>query len=135
MSVFNPTVRNVHLVATSPNGLPAAGAIRKVYCFVLDLVDAYTNGDSMLLVGVEAAIASFIHNGATRVWEATAVQALCAAPGVSTAGTAVYAGTFAVSSEDVSFNITNAAGAELASCAVTAEPFHVWIAVDEKVVG
>lgn len=109
MSTIKGTITGVTLVRSSK----VVGA-RKTYLCTVDF-PAYTGaGDSGQIDGVAAAVQAFIKNGKTLALCAGAIPT-CAGPGIDTAGQAVYIGTTTISTNDITFNLTNATNSELTS--------------------
>lgn len=110
MGTINGSITGVSLLAASANG---AGA-RKAYLVTADF-PAYTgSGDTATITGVGAAIAAATRNGKTN----TLRGAICVAPGLDTNAQAVYCGgasvqAMTVSSDDLTGNLTVAAGTEI----------------------
>ena len=129
MTVQAATVDAVSILSETPSGQgDSTYGIRRVYLLSCSF-PAYTGAsDSAKITGVASAISSAVRDGRTLTWQANAVQALCAAPG--TDGTqSVYAGTFAVSSADLTFNLTDPTGTELSSAAASSG-VQILVAVD-----
>lgn len=134
MTTQAATVDAVHLVSEAPNGVgDSTYGVRRVYLFSCSF-PAYTgSSDNAKISGVAAALVTAgMRDGRTITWEANAVQALCAAPGQDAAASpqSVYAGTFAVSSADLTFNLTDATGTELTSTTGTTSGVQIYVAVD-----
>ena len=89
---------------------------------------AYTGStDDATITGVGAAITASMRDGKTRTLRA----AFCSGAGYD--GTqSVYAGACTVSSDALTFNLTNAAGTELTSSAVTTVPVQFYVEYDES---
>ena len=129
MSTLSATVDAVSLVSECPTGVGSATyGVRRVYLLSCSFA-TYASTDNAKIANVAATIAAAVRDGRTYTWGANAVQALCAGPGTDTAGQAVYAGTFAVSTNDVTFNLTDATGTELSS-ATASSGVQVLVAVD-----
>ena len=126
------TVHNVSLVEgpTSRNQNATYGD-RYVYRFACSCTVDSGGANNAKITGVETVIATYTRSGRTITWQANRVQALCAKPGKD-ATQQVYAGNFAVSGEDLTFDVTDATGTELASNGAMTEPMNILIAVDEK---
>lgn len=88
---------------------------------------AYTgSSDDAAISGVGAAITASMRDGKTRTIRA----AYCCGAGYD--GTqSVYAGACTVSTDDLTFNLTNAAAAELTSSAATTVPVQFHVVYDE----
>jgi hypothetical protein len=128
MAVINGTVKGVHLLEGNPGTLGA----RKVYSVVASFA-AYTgSADTATITGVGAQIKASTRNGRTN----TVIAAIPGHPGTDTAGQAVYfTGTSVqaatVSSDDLSGQLSVAAGTELTS-ATASSNVEVIVAVDES---
>lgn len=131
MTVQAATVDAVSLLSETPSGVgDATYGVRRVYLLSCSF-PAYTGStDSAKITGVAAAISGVVRDGRTITWQANAVQALCAAPGQDTAAQSVYAGTFAVSSADLTFNLTDPTGTELTSTTGVSSGVQIAVAVD-----
>lgn len=82
--------------------------------------------DDAALAGVGAAITASIRDGKTR----TLRSAVCVGAGHD--GTrSVYTGACTVSSDALAFNLTDAAGSELANAAATTVPVQFFVTCDE----
>jgi len=128
MSVINGTIKGVSLVQGNVNGVGA----RKAYLLSCDFA-AYTgSGDTCTITGVGAAIATATKNGKTN----TLRGGICVGPGADTAAQAVYptgaaAIAMTVSSDDLTGNLSNAAGTELTS-STACTGCQVLVVVDES---
>lgn len=82
--------------------------------------------DDATITGVGAAITASIRDGKTR----TLRSAVCVGAGYD--GTrSVYTGACTVSSDALTFNLTDAAGSELANAAATTSPVQFLVVCDE----
>lgn len=103
MSTINGTISGVTLLRAKGD--------RKSY-LVSARFAAYTGAsDSGQLQAVGVAIAAKTRNGKTN----TIRSAACVGAGSDTAAQAVFTGAVTVSTDDLTFNLTNAAGTELTS--------------------
>jgi len=129
MSVINGTIKGVSLLSGNVDGVGA----RKAYLISADFA-AYTgSSDTCTITGVGAAITAATKNGKTITLRgAIPVQA-----GFDTAGQAVYAtGTavqaMTVSSDDLTGQLSNAAGTELTTTTGVSTGVMVCAIVDES---
>ncbi len=131
MATLTATVKSAHLISSAPSGIgDSTYGLRKVYLLSCD-VAAYTGStDNVKIVNVASTITGRTHSGKTETWQANAVQALCSYPGSDTAAQSVYAGTFAVSTNDLTFNLTDATGTELTSATASTNN-GILVAVEE----
>ena len=128
MATINGTIKGVSLVQGNVNG---SGA-RKAYLLSCDFA-AYTGAaDTATITGVGAAIATATKNGKTN----TLRGGICVGPGMDTAAQAVYCGgasvqALTVSSDDLTGNLTVAAGTEITSTTASTG-VQVLVVVDES---
>lgn len=128
MATINGTIKGVSLVQGNVNGVGA----RKAYLLSCDFA-AYTgSSDTCTITGVGAAIATATKNGKTN----TLRGGICVGPGADTAAQAVYptgsaAQALTVSSDDLTGNLSNAAGTELTS-STASTGCQVLVVVDES---
>ncbi len=129
MATINGVIRGVSHVQGNVNG---AGA-RKSYLLSCEF-PAYTgSADTATITGVGAAIATSTKNGKTN----TLRGAICVGPGVDTAAQAVYCGgasvqAMTVSTDDLTGNLTVAAGTEITATTGTTTGVQVLVVVDES---
>jgi hypothetical protein len=110
MSLATGTITGVQLVGAPPGG---AGAY-KTYLLTVSF-PAYTGAsDSATITGVAAAISAHVRNGKTMAMVAGAIPVRAHA-GLDTSGQAVYIGTCTISTNDLTFNLTDSAQTELTS--------------------
>lgn len=89
---------------------------------------AYTGAsDSAQLSAVGVAIAAKTRNGKTN----TIRSACCVGAGLDTAAQSVFTGAVTVSTDDLTFNLTNAAGTELTS-STACSGVEIVVVVDES---
>lgn len=89
---------------------------------------AYTgSSDSGAVSAVTTAIQNSLRNGKT----ATIRSAICSGAG-SDGTQAIYTGAITVSSPNMTFDLTNAAGSELTSSVATTRPVMIDVAFDES---
>lgn len=122
MSTITGTLKGVQLISESPSG----DGNRKVYLCTYDF-GAYTGAsDDATVTGVTAAIESRTRDGValTLRWGAAAHA------GSDTNNQAVYVGACTVSTDDLTFNLANAAGTELTS-ATASTGVGIMVGVDE----
>ncbi len=110
MAVATGTLTGVTLVAGNPSGVGGYKTYLCTYSF-----PAYTGAsDSATVTGVAAAIAAKVRSGKTMAMVAGAIP-VRAGGGLDTNGQAVYIGTCTISTNDLTFNLTDAAQVELTS--------------------
>jgi len=127
MSTVTGTLTGVQLVSASPEGVGA----RKVYLLTYNF-GAYTGAsDSGTVTGVAAAISSHVRNGKTNAMIAGVIP-FCAFPGQDTNGQAIYIGTTTISTNDLTFNLTDAAQTEVTTSTATLSPVGLLVAVTES---
>jgi hypothetical protein len=128
MATITGTIDGITLLAASSTGVGA----RKTY-LVTASFGAYTGAtDDAKLAGVGAAIASFVRNGKTN----SLVGALPHQGGLDTNAQAVYFSgasvkALSVSGDDLTGNLTNAAGTELSS-STASSGVGIIVTVDES---
>lgn len=118
MAVINGTITGVTLLRAKGD--------RKAYLLTADFA-AYTGAsDTMALLAVGAAIATKTRNGKTNTLRSGA----CVGAGLDTNAQAVFTGALTVSTDDLTGNLTNAAGTELTT-STAAKGVEVVVVVDE----
>lgn len=129
MATINGTIKGVSLLHGNVNGVGA----RKAYLLSCDFA-AYTgSGDTATITGVGAAIATATKNGKTN----TLRGGICVGPGADTAAQAVYCGgasvqALTVSTDDLTGNLTVAAGTEITATTGLTSGVQVMVVVDES---
>lgn len=109
MAVIHGVITGITAQYANPSGF----GIRKEYLVTVDFPAHTASTDTIDIPLVGAAIAAQTRNGKTN----TLRGGLNGAAGKDTAGVAVYTGALAVSSDTLTGDITNAAGASLTSAA------------------
>lgn len=110
MTVQAGTITGVALLTGSPAGTDK----RRSYLLTVSF-PAYTGStDSATITGVGAAIATKTRKAGTNTMRADAAPT-CVGAGVDTNGQAVYIGTCTVSTDALTFNLTDGNGNELTS--------------------
>lgn len=129
MSTINGTIKGVSLVQGNVNGVGA----RRAYLLSCEF-PAYTgSGDTATITGVGAAISTATKTGKTL----TLRGGICVGAGADTAAQAVYCGgasvqAMTVSSDDLTGNLTIAAGTEITATTGVSSGVQVLVVVDES---
>lgn len=128
MTLQAGTITGVSLIAGNVNGV----GLRRAYLLTVSF-PAYTgSSDSATITGVGAAIAAKTRKAGTNTMRADAAPT-CVGAGVDTNGQAIYIGTCTVSSDALTFNLTDGNGNEL-TAATASQGVQLIVPVDQSLV-
>lgn len=121
MAVIAGTIVACTLVETVPTGF----APRKAYKVIFNIGAHTASTDTATITGVGAYVSGQTDNGRSN----TLRGAVCCAPGLDTNSQAVYTGALVVSTDALTFDLTNAAGTAITNTA--ANGVSLVVVVDE----